>query len=195
MQRGKINWGCIIFILYIIPGWPGFCLFCWLVYVPDFSCEKRVYGIKPIVELLLVEGLDEESVLLCRDAERILDQILLLMGVFGSGLCQVDHSAFTMISFITEEKDVGSSHYHPSFLPYLKKRNFFSLKSVPETKASDLYNNLALLFVRIPFTAKPAVLDIFTGRPQIGCGISKYKKKALRDHRSIIISGSKLRVF
>jgi hypothetical protein len=41
-----------------------------------------------------------------------------------------------------------------------------------------IWLSLLVLFVRISLTAKPACLDpqIFAGRSQIGCGISKYKK-------------------
>jgi hypothetical protein len=65
------------------------------------------------------------------------------------------------------------SHNHTSLLTFhtSNKRLFGRIYII-------IWLSIFVLFVQIPFTAKPAGLDpqIFAGRPQIGCGISKYKK-------------------
>lgn len=88
--------------------------------VPDLTGKEGVDGVEPVVEIFVVEGLDEIALVLRHNTEGVLDQLLLVVRIFGVRLRQIDQAALAGIALVPEKENVRAAHDHPPLFPQLK---------------------------------------------------------------------------
>ena len=89
--------------------------------LPDLTGKKGIDGVQPIVEIFVVEGLDEIALVLRHNTEGVLDQLLLVVRIFGVRLREVDQAALARIALVPEKENVRAAHDHPPLLPNLEQ--------------------------------------------------------------------------